>query len=62
MNTVGTAMNMIEDLSRYLESLDRMGASVAAAHLQAAIDAARREFNLEGDTSNADQHLRDALH
>jgi len=55
-------MNMIEDLSRYLESLDRMGASVAAAHLQAAIDAARREFNLEGDTSNADQHLRDALH
>ncbi|MFD2578622.1 hypothetical protein ACFSTD_08560 [Novosphingobium colocasiae] len=55
-------MNMIEDLSRHLESLDRLGASIAAAHLQAAIDAVRREFRLEGDTSTADQHLRDALH
>lgn len=55
-------MNMIEDLSRYIENLDRLGASVAAAHLQAAVDAIRREFRLDVHTSDADQHLRDALH
>lgn len=55
-------MSIIEDLSRLLENLDRMGAAVAAAHLQAAIDAMRREFQLDGNTSTADQHMRDALH
>ena len=37
-----------------LDDLDRIGASLPAIHLDAAIQHLRRQFDLDGDTSGSD--------
>lgn len=45
------AKQLVQELSRRLVDLEKLGALFAAAHLETAIDTLCKEFNIERDTS-----------
>lgn len=54
MSKQGIAQSLASDLEARLEDLERLGALVAAAHLESAIEALCREFNLSRNVSAPD--------
>lgn len=50
----GIAQSLASDLEARLEDLERLGALVAAAHLESAIEALYREFGLTRKVSEPD--------
>lgn len=54
MNTEQKRAALIEDLLSKLPELEQFGASVAAAHLQAAIDALRKSSDTEQDCTDTE--------
>lgn len=54
VNTDGIAKSLVNELQARLAEIESIGALVAAAHLEAAIDALCREFGIERDASNTD--------
>lgn len=54
VNTEAKRSALIEAMTANLAQLDALGADIAAAHLQAAIDALRRYSGMEQDPSDLD--------
>lgn len=54
MNTEAKRSALIEAMTANLALLDELGADIAAAHLQAAIDALRRYSGMEQEPSDLD--------
>ncbi|WP_238539123.1 hypothetical protein [Novosphingobium sp. AP12] len=54
MNTDGIAKSLVTELQARLVEMETIGALVAAAHLEAAIEALCREFGVPRDASNTD--------
>ena len=49
-----SARNIVEELQQKLAELDAIGAEVAAAHLDSAIQALRRQFQLNLEYSDTE--------
>lgn len=54
MNTNQVAQEIASNLQVLIADLERMGALIAAAHVQAAIDALRQQFDLPYEASETD--------
>lgn len=54
VNTDGMAQSLVTELQKRLLEIEAMGALVAAAHLDAAIEALCREFDVHREASNSD--------
>jgi hypothetical protein len=54
VNTDGIAKSLVTELQARLVEIESIGALVAAAHLDAAIDALCREFGVQRDASDTD--------
>ena len=54
MNTDGMAQALVRDLQARLLEMEAIGALIAAAHVEAAIEALCREFGVRRETSNTD--------
>ncbi|HUD30060.1 MAG TPA: hypothetical protein VMQ93_14405 [Novosphingobium sp.] len=54
MNTYGIAETLAIDLQARLADMEAIGALVAAAHLEASIEALRRQFGLPREASETD--------
>jgi hypothetical protein len=54
VDKVSVANSLIDELEDKLSSVETLGALIAAAHLDAAIDALCREFDVERDLSEPD--------
>ncbi|WP_236554710.1 hypothetical protein [Novosphingobium sp. 9U] len=54
MSDSDRAKNLADDLAACLVALDELGANIAAAHLDAALNALRRQFNLPEEISTTD--------
>ncbi|SFG06118.1 hypothetical protein SAMN05518801_106205 [Novosphingobium sp. CF614] len=54
MEKVAIAESLVVELEAELAKLEQLGALIAAAHLDAAINALCREFNIERNRSEPD--------
>lgn len=54
VNTDGIAKSLVTELQARLTEIESIGALVAAAHLEAAIEALCREFGVPRNASNTD--------
>lgn len=54
VNTYGIAETLAIDLQARLADMEAIGALVAAAHLEASIEALRRQFGLPREASETD--------
>ena len=60
VDKITVANSLIDELEAKLSSIDSLGALIAAAHLDAAIDALCREFDVVRDISEPASAARDA--
>ncbi|MFD1959551.1 hypothetical protein AB3M93_08435 [Novosphingobium panipatense] len=54
MNKEALAKSLVEDMKSVLDRMQALGALFAPAHLDAAIEALSREYNLPPETSGSD--------
>ncbi|MGF7152811.1 hypothetical protein [Novosphingobium gossypii] len=59
MNKDAIANSLIAKLSAHLDEIEVIDAMVAAAHVEAAIDALRRQFAIANEVSNTDEATQD---
>lgn len=59
MNKDAIARSLVAELSALLDEIEVIDALFAAAHVEAAIDALRRQFALANEASNTDEATQD---